>query len=99
MIGSASYQRRLLAKENKMRQPMLYSAKQLKNWNCSTQLPSGEWVPARPMGHNLRTIFWRWHVAWLVLTGQADAVGWQDRKTPNVELRGGPAVSSPERPA
>lgn len=63
-----------------MRQPELYGAKTLKNWSCETQLSSGEWVPARPVGHNLRSFIWRWHLAWLVLTGQADVVGWRDRR-------------------
>ncbi len=64
-----------------MRQPELYSAKQLRVWNVDTRLPSGESVPARPMGYNLHGFLWRWHLAWLVLTGQADALGWQDRKS------------------
>lgn len=61
-----------------MRQPDLYSAQKLKEWSNYTQIKSGEWVPLRPMGHNLRGIAWRWKMAWLVLIGRADVVTWND---------------------
>ena len=37
-------------------------------------LPDGRWVPARPLGGGWR--FQRIKAAWLVFTGQADALTW-----------------------
>ena len=38
--------------------------------------PDGEehWLPARPTGY--QSFFQRWRAAWLVFTGQADALVW-----------------------
>ena len=41
----------------------------------STQLPSGRWVPARPLGWT--SLSMRWKAAWLVFTGKADALMWE----------------------
>jgi len=44
---------------------------------CSAGLPDGRYVPARPMGFQS----WRerWRAAWLVWTGRADAVTWEQQ--------------------
>lgn len=63
-----------------MRMPNIYRAKEIKNWDTDTELPSGEWVPARPHPYSDRTFMWRFHLAWLVFTGKCDALGWQDNK-------------------
>lgn len=41
---------------------------------CSTRLPDGRWVPARPLGWD--NIPMRCRAAWLVFTGRADVVIW-----------------------
>lgn len=46
----------------------------LSDWELMAQLPSGEWVPSRPLG--LASIRVRLRAAWLVLTGKADALVW-----------------------
>ena len=42
--------------------------------DCSTMLPTGEWVPARPIGRD----GWahRFKAAWMVWRGRADVVVW-----------------------
>lgn len=37
-------------------------------------LPNGRYVPARSYASNQLKFFGRWRAAWLVFTGQADAV-------------------------
>lgn len=37
---------------------------------------TGEWVPARPEGYP--SIFHRFRAAWLVFTGRADALVWDE---------------------
>jgi hypothetical protein len=41
-----------------------------------TELPSGRWVPSRPLGS--RYGLKRLHAAWLVFSGQADALVWME---------------------
>ena len=43
--------------------------------SVSTQLPSGEWVMARP--EPFHSFVYRWKCAWLVFTGKADALIWR----------------------
>jgi len=42
--------------------------------SCSIELPDGRWVPAR--SEPFHSIMQRWRAAWLVFTGQADALIW-----------------------
>lgn len=44
--------------------------------SVSCQLPSGKWVPARPIG--LFGIRHRFSLAWKVFTGQCDALLWPE---------------------
>lgn len=41
---------------------------------CQAGLPDGRWVPARPLG--FYSLGSRLKAAWLVFTGEADAVLW-----------------------
>jgi hypothetical protein len=41
---------------------------------CQAGLPDGRWVPARALP--FYSLFGRWHAAWLVFTGRADALLW-----------------------
>ena len=59
-----------------MRQPEIYTTGEIKNWSVTTLNNDGHWIPARPEPSNRRTFIWRWHLAWLVLTGKCDALGW-----------------------
>lgn len=43
--------------------------------SCQTR-PNGPWVPARPLG--LMTLGTRLKATWLVFTGKADAVVWEE---------------------
>ena len=43
----------------------------------STQLSNGRWVPARPLGWS--SPLKRLRYAWMVFTGKADAVLWEDQ--------------------
>jgi len=44
---------------------------------CSVGLPDGRYVPARPMG--FQSFNQRVRAAWLVFTGKADALIWEDQ--------------------
>lgn len=59
-----------------MRIPDLYSVSDLRNHPVDTQLPSGDWVPARPMGLHGLHLVWRLRFAWLVFVGRYDVVRW-----------------------
>jgi len=63
-----------------MRQPEIYNAKTIKEWDWKTELVNGRWVPARPYPHNMRSWIWRFRLAWLVFTGKCDALCWNDNK-------------------
>jgi hypothetical protein len=60
-----------------MRQPDIYMADSIKNWDCDKELPNGAWVPARPYGHNAFSWRWRFKLAWFVLIGKYDALYWE----------------------
>ena len=63
-----------------MRQPDIMRADDLiganKGWP-QAGLPDGRYVAARPLP--FFSIGRRWRAAWLVLTGKADALVWQDQ--------------------
>jgi hypothetical protein len=61
-----------------MRQPEVYSAEAIKSWPNSMEMPSGKWVPCRPLGHNLYSFRYRIRIAWYVFTGRYDALIWCD---------------------
>lgn len=42
---------------------------------CHVEI-NGKWVPAR--GEGFRSWRYRWHCAWLVFTGKADALIWPE---------------------
>ena len=61
-----------------MKSPNIWNLKRLvehcnKN-EVSCQISTGDWVPARPLGYD--SISNRLRAAWLVFTGNADAVIW-----------------------
>lgn len=59
-----------------MKTPVLYSADEIKCWDVQTKSKNGLWTQARPMsrpGFNLKL---RLSLAWMVFTGQADALIW-----------------------
>jgi len=63
-----------------MKNPMLYSADQIKNWNvdkkCVDQEGNEYWIPARPEGmYSLKS---RFILAWKVFSGKCDALYWMD---------------------
>ena len=62
-----------------MRQPDGYQATQLIQGDTTTKLKDdGSWVPARAYPHNAFGFTWRFKMAWAVLTGEADALFWDE---------------------
>lgn len=60
------------------RQPDLYTPSEIKEWDVLSKSATSDWKPARPMGHNLRPLSWRWKMAWGVLTGRYDVLDWRE---------------------
>jgi hypothetical protein len=58
------------------RQPDIYKAEAIKNWETDMEIAKGIWIPARPMGHNAFSFTRRWKLAWKVLIGECDALVW-----------------------
>lgn len=55
---------------------MIYTIAQLENWDVHRyDEKTGRWIPCRPVPAPWRR---RLKAAWLVLTGRADAVVWQE---------------------
>lgn len=62
-----------------MSAPTLYTADELRRWQCDAGLPDGRWVAARPMGWPGLALRLRLRLAWAVFTGRYDAVKWIDQ--------------------
>jgi len=60
-----------------MRQPDIYTASAIKNWDVEGQLWNGAYVPARPVGYNGFSWRWRFKLAWFVLIGKYDVLRWE----------------------
>lgn len=60
----------------KMRNPELFTAMQLKNWNTQIEKHTGVWVPARPLPFYGFRIFKNIQFALGVLVGKYDVVEW-----------------------
>lgn len=65
-----------------MRQPQVFSAKELKEWVGDEQPWPGVWRPARPMPFQVPWwsppfLITRIKIAWKVLIGRYDAVNWE----------------------
>jgi len=58
------------------RTPNFFIADALKHWDSDTQLKSGAWVCARPLGRPGFNLKIRIKAAWLVFTGRADVLKW-----------------------
>lgn len=56
----------------------MYKLKDLCNSNTSTQLPNGDWVPARGENHKFDSFKKRLKDAWCVFTRKADAFTWPE---------------------
>ena len=63
-----------------MRQPVIYTPRQLQKWDTEEERNSGGYLPSRPLGHNLFSMLHRWKVAWRVLIGKYDAVNWMGQR-------------------
>lgn len=59
------------------RQPIKYTAQEIKNWEIYRQDSTGNWILSRPYGHNLFSLWYRFKVAFEVFTGKADALYWE----------------------
>ena len=64
-----------------MRQPDIYMADAIKNWDTLREVRKGLWVPARPIGHNAWSWKMRWNLAWKVLMGKCDVLNWEPKNT------------------
>jgi hypothetical protein len=65
------------ATESEMKIPQVIHAESLVGQPWTATNIGGGWKPARPLPYH--SIFARWKCAWLVLTGQADALVWRDQ--------------------
>jgi hypothetical protein len=45
--------------------------------SCRTEI-NGNWVPARSINYKYRSLYERFHEAWLVFTGKAEAFIWPE---------------------
>jgi len=61
-----------------MRQPIIYTAETIKNWDIDKNTVSGKWIPARPYGHNLFSLFYRFKLIFLVFIGKYDVLNWEE---------------------
>lgn len=65
-----------------MKTPSIYSTQLLKlafNSGISVGLPDGRWVPARPEPWRGLMLRRRIKAAWLVFTGRADVIQWEQQ--------------------
>ena len=62
-----------------MRQPVIYTPEHIQNWDIQSESSDGRWVAARPVGHSLFPLLWRWKVALKVLIGAYDAIRWESK--------------------
>ena len=62
----------------KMRTPIIFSADELRTWDCQAQGKNGLWTQARPLSLSGINLFKRISAAWMVFTGKADVVTWRD---------------------
>ncbi len=62
-----------------MRQPDIFKASTLTKWDVSIQNKAGKYIPARPSyGPIDRGLLYRIKTTWLVFTGKADVVKWDN---------------------
>lgn len=61
-----------------MKTPMIYTAKEVRDWSVDTEMHDGRWIPSRPLSLSMYGPLWRWKLAWRVLTGRYDALDWED---------------------
>lgn len=59
-----------------MRIPSVVHADELIRWSAQIEIDRSWWA-ARPLPYS--NCFERWRVAWLVLTGKADALMWRNQ--------------------
>jgi len=58
--------------------PSLYTAQQLQAWTNYYRTDEGGLFPARPLGWQGLRLRHRLKLAWLVFTGQCDALSWKE---------------------
>ena len=61
-----------------MRNPDIYSAREIKNWEVSTSTKTGNYIPARPEPFYGIRLFHNIKIAWYVLIGKYDALNWEE---------------------
>jgi hypothetical protein len=60
-----------------MRVPLVYSPKEIKEWDVIEEFYPGWWRPVRPCGFSgLRYTIMRLKATWKVFTGQCDVLNW-----------------------
>ena len=63
-----------------MREPIIFSADQIKSWDVQTEAKNGIWTQARPMSKSGMNVRCRISAAWMVFTGKADVLIWIKEK-------------------
>jgi len=61
-----------------VRTPRVFSADQMKSWDAQTEFRAGAWTQARPMSRPGINLLQRISTAWMVFTGAADVLIWQE---------------------
>ena len=61
-----------------MRRPAVYKTTTIKKWDCDAEVEDGRWIPARPVGYDAVSLWWRLKVAWRTFIGKYDALDWED---------------------
>jgi hypothetical protein len=63
-----------------MRNPDVYTAQEIQNWDASTNTKDGNWIPARPLPFYGWRLFHNIKLALAVLIGKYDALDWEEDK-------------------
>jgi hypothetical protein len=63
-----------------MRNPEIYTTKELQNWSFTEQSKSGNYILSRPLPFYGIRLFHNLKIAWKVFIGRYDALDWKEDK-------------------
>lgn len=64
-----------------MRNPDIYTATQIKNWNVAGETELGLWIPCRPLpSYRFFRFFHNLKICWYVFIGKYDVLSWGNNK-------------------
>ena len=53
-----------------------YKVKEVQQWDTLVKTKEGNWIPARPVNHKVRSFSEKLKEPWLVLIGKLDTLKW-----------------------